>query len=107
MNPGKLNRRVVIQVRSLTKDATGSVSEAWADNATVWAEAVTQKGTEAPAADADRSQDTRQFRIRHRTLTTTDHRLLYQSRFYNITRITEEGIKTGLLLDTVATQAIS
>ena len=107
MNPGKLNRRVVIQARTLTKDGTGSRVETWADSATVWAEAVTQKGREATLADADRTQDTRQFRIRHRALTTTDHRLLYQSRFYDITGITEEGIKTALLLDTVATQSIT
>ena len=105
MNPGKLNRRLTIQVRTLTKDATGSQSETWADTATVWAELVSQKGREATIADSERSQDTRQFRIRHRALTTTGNRLFYQSRFYDITGITEEGIKTTILMDTVATQA--
>ena len=105
MNPGKLNRSVVIQARTISKDGTGSRVETWADSATVWAEAVKQSGKEATLADSDRSQDTRQFRIRHRALTTTGHRLLYQSRFYDIAGITEEGIKTTLLLDAVATQA--
>jgi len=105
MNPGKLNRRLVIQSRTLTQDATGSRVQAWADSATVWAEAVIQKGRESTLADADRSQDTRQFRIRHRVLSSSTNRLFYQSKFYNITGITEEGVKTTLLIDAIATQS--
>ena len=106
MNPGKLNRRLDIQTRTASKDATGSIVSNWADSAKVWAELVTQRGREAVIADSDRNQSTVQFRIRHRTITTTDHRILYQSRFYDITGITEEGLKNTLLLDAVATQAI-
>ena len=107
MNPGKLNRRVVIQARTTTKDDSGSVVSTWAAHATVWAEVVVQRGREAIIADSDRSQDSRQFRIRYRSITSTGYRLLYQLRFYDITGITEEGIKTTLLLDTVATQSLA
>lgn len=106
MNPGKLNRRVIIQARTLTRDSTGSPVESWADSATVWAEAVTQKGAESSMADSERGRDTRQFRIRYRAITSESNRLLYQSSFYNITGITEEGIRTSILLDTVATKSI-
>jgi SPP1 family predicted phage head-tail adaptor len=106
MNPGKLNRRVIIQSRTKTRDATGSTVSTWADESTVWAEAVTHKSSEAEIVDSDRTQQTRQFRIRHRTITSEDHRILYQSQFFNITGITEEGIRNTLLLDTVATKAI-
>ena len=107
MNPGKLNRRLVIQRRTKTRYATGSTISTWADQSTVWAEAVTHKSTETEIIDSDRPQQTRQFRIRHRSITSEDHRVLYQSQFFNITGITEEGIKNTLLLDTVATKAIS
>lgn len=107
MNPGKLNRRVVIQVRTLTKDSTGSRVETWADSATVWAEAVIQRGSEALPSDSERFLDTRQFRIRTRTIDPANNRILYQSRFYDIRGVTEEGIHTTLLLDTVATQSIT
>jgi SPP1 family predicted phage head-tail adaptor len=104
MNPGKLNRRIILQVRTLTKDATGSRVQTWADLAPVWAEQVKQTGKEASSADAENHQDTRQFRIRHRAINEQDHRILYQSKFFNITGIIEEGIKTTLLLDVSATK---
>ena len=106
MNPGKLNRRIVIQVRTLTKDAAGGRIMTWADSATTWAELVMQRGAEATVADGDRTIETRQFRIRYRAIETDTHRILYQSKFYDIRSITEEGIKTTLLLDAVATQGI-
>ncbi len=107
MNPGKLNRRVVIQRRTKTRDATGSTVSTWSDQSTVWAEAVMHKSIESEIIDSDRPQQKRQFRIRHRSITSEDHRILYQSQFFNITGITEEGIKNTILLDTVATKAIS
>jgi SPP1 family predicted phage head-tail adaptor len=108
MNPGKLDRRIVLQVRVVSKDATGSRVETWADSATVWAEFVKQSGKESDLSDAERSQDFQQFRIRYRgTLNATDYRILYRSKFYDITGLTEEGRTEFLLLDTVATQSVS
>jgi SPP1 family predicted phage head-tail adaptor len=107
MNPGKLNRRIVIQVRTLTKDSTGGRIQTWTDSATVWAEIVLQRGTSSIIADAERIQDTRQFRIRHRAIAAETNRILYQSKFYDITGITEEGIKNTMILDTVATKGIA
>lgn len=108
MNPGKLDRRIDIQKRVVSKDSTGSRVETWADESKVWAELVKQTGREATNGDAERSQDNQQFRIRFRTLNTTDYRILYRSKFYNITGITEEqGRAVSLLLDTVATQSLT
>lgn len=106
MNPGKLDRRIVLQIRVVSKDTTGSRVETWADSATVWAEFVRQSGKESTLADADRSQDMQQFRIRFRNINSTDYRIIYRSKFYDITGITEEGRSVGLLLDTVATQSV-
>ena len=112
MNPGKLNRRLVLQTRVTTRDATGSPVSTWSDSATLFAEAVTQKGNESQPADADRASDSRQFRIRYRSSllnpnAPSNFRILYQSRFYDIKGITEECVKTTLILDLVATQKIS
>ena len=106
MNCSKLDRRIVLQLRVVSKDATGSRVETWADAATVWAEKVKQSGKESTIADADRSQDTQQFRVRFRDINSTDYRVAYRSKTYDIQGITEEGRSEGLLLDTVATQAI-
>lgn len=107
MNPGKLDRRIVLQKRVVTKDGTGSRVETWADESTVWAEFVKQSGKEAALSDAERTQDFQQFRIRYRALNATDYRILYRSKFYDITAIIEEGRTVSLLLDTVATQSVS
>ncbi len=109
MNPGKLDRRVVIQVRVFSKDATGSRVETWSDHATVWAELVTAKAkpNEVQIADADRATEVQQFRMRYRTITSTGYRLLYRSKFFNITGITEERRQASLLLDTVTYQSLS
>lgn len=108
MNPGKLDRRVQLQSRVLTKDAAGGRVETWAAAGSLWAEVVTQKQAEGVTADADRNQDERTFRIRYRSgLASGTHRLVYQGRTYDILGITEEGRKSFLHLTTRAVQALS
>lgn len=107
-NAGKLDRRVTIQQRTLTKDNTGTRVETWEDIAEVWAEYVTHRGTVAPVADAERGQDSQQWRIRWRTLTpATNYRIIYGGSTYDIESVTQEGRKNTLLLDTIAIQSIS
>lgn len=107
MNPGKLDRRIVLQKRVVSKDTTGTRVETWADESTVWAEFVVARGKEIVVADAERTSQVQQFRIRYRTLNASDYRILYRSKFYDITGITEEGRGNSLLIDTTATQSIS
>ena len=108
MNPGKMDRRVTIQARTLTKDAAGGRVETWADAFDCWAEIVTSKATESVTADADRASEDRQFRIRHKSgIASGTHRLLYQLRFYDITGIIEEGRRDRLLLTCRAVQALT
>lgn len=107
MNPGKLDRRIVIQVRTLTKDATGTRVETWSDHATVWAQYVQHRAGASVIADTDRTQDDQQFRIRTRAINPTDHRILYRSKFYDIKSVSDEGRGEYLLIDAVATQSIS
>lgn len=107
MNIGKLDRRIVIQKRSLTRDAANTKVETWADHATVWAEYVTQRGKESPIAGADRSQEFQQFRIRFREITPGDHRIVYKGKTYDITAIAEEGRSHSLLIDCNSIEAIA
>ena len=107
MNPGKLNRRLTIQARTFTQDSTGGRVETWADAFQCWGELVTSKATEGIASNSEKSQDTRQFRIRWKSgIASGTHRVLYQLAFYDIEGITEEGIKTTLLLDCRSVQAL-
>jgi SPP1 family predicted phage head-tail adaptor len=108
MNPGRMDRRITVQVRTLTKDAAGGRVETWADSFKCWAEVVKQTASEGITADADRSTDERQFRIRYRAnIASGTHRILYQLRFYNIEGITEEGRQDRLLVTCRAVQSLT
>ena len=107
MNFGKLDRRIVIQRRALTKDASGTKVETWADESTVWAEKVKDTGTSRESAGAERDINAQQFRIRFRSIDPTEQRIFYDLKFYDIKGTTEEGRQVSLLIDTVAIQSIS
>lgn len=107
MNPGKLNRRLTVQSRTYTRDATGGVTETWVDAYSVWAEMISQAQEEKLVASADRNIDTKHFRIRYKTgLASGTHRVLYQLKFYDIEGITDEGIRNTQLLKCRAAQAL-
>ena len=108
MNPGAMDRRIVIQSVTLTRDEAGGVTETWADDSTVWAEIPKQQGGENLIADGDRAADTRQFRIRNFVdLATDTHRISYQGRIYDIRHIAEEGRENRLLITAVWNQSIT
>jgi SPP1 family predicted phage head-tail adaptor len=108
MNPGKMDRRITVQVRTLTKDAAGGRVETWADSFLCWAELVKTSQAETITADADRNIETRQFRIRWKAgLASGTHRIFYQLKFYDITGIEEEGRLDRLLLTCRAVQALT
>lgn len=108
MNPGRMNRRLTIQVLTASTDAAGGKVESWADSFDCWAELVTHRGSEGQQADAERAVDRKQFRIRYFSgIAPESHRVLYQLKFYNITGIAEEGIKNRLVLDCHATQSLT
>jgi len=108
VNPGKMDRRITVQVRTLNKDTVGARSESWADVFQCWAEAVTHRQAEGITADADRATDDRQFRIRYKSgIASGTHRILYQLKFYDITGIIEEGRRDRMLLTCRAVQALT
>ena len=107
-NPGRMNRRLQVQVRTLTKDATGGRKETWANAFKVWGEAVSHKAAEGILGDSERTTDDRHFRIRYQsTLAAGTHRILYQLKFYDITGIIEEGIRDRMLLTCRAVQSLT
>lgn len=108
MNPGAMDRRIMVQRRDVTRDAAGGVIETWVDQFHLWTEIPKQQGGETLIADGDRASDTRQFRIRYREGIASDtHRIEYQSRFYDIRHIAEEGRRNRLLITAVWNQSIT
>lgn len=107
-NPGRMNRRIQIQARTLTKDAAGGRVETWTDAFKVWAELVTNKAAERLLSDADRTESDKVFRIRYQSsITESTHRVLYQLKFYEITGIIEEGIRDRMILNCRSVQSLT
>lgn len=91
LDPGKLDRRVTVQARTSTRDAEGSAVDAFATEATIWAQKVQTTGSEARRAGSLRAETDLVLRIRYRSTLTEQHRLVFEGRTYDIVSIVEEG----------------
>jgi SPP1 family predicted phage head-tail adaptor len=110
MNPGKMDRLITLEKRVLTQDAEGGRVETWGELRKVWAELVKQDGREGVVAGADRASDDIHFRIRAMRsvdLSAGEYRAGYQSKFYDIHSVTEEGRGDRLMLTCRAYQGLS
>lgn len=98
MFAGKLDRRIVIQAKTSTQDAYGSVSDTWASFAEVWAQYLSGAGNELFTAAQVYADTQGRFRIRYIDGITTEHRVLYNGNYYDILSVDEIGRREGLEL---------
>jgi len=88
-NPGDLDRRVVLQAKTVTKDAFGGAVESWADAGSRWAQKIDRGAREFRAAGVTNAEVTTVFRMRGFDGITTHHRISYGGQFYEIVGIVE------------------
>lgn len=89
MAAGNLDRRIVIQQPSATRDASGQLTPTWTTFATVWAQLTQGAATEDfkdPARQAERSV---KFRIRYLAGVTTVMRVVWDGQVYAINDVAE------------------
>ena len=96
MRAGRLDRRVTIQTRTLTRNSYGEQVETWADDDTVWGERFDLRGREFFAARQVSADVTTRFRLRYRTGLTVLHRLVCDGVTYDIHQVSEIGRRQGL-----------
>src|SRR5687768_255300 len=84
-NPGRLDRRVILQYKSATRDAMGGEVIEWINGATVWAAKVPLSGGRMYSADGKQFDSSLQYRIRHRTDVETGWRLVHGDDVFEIT----------------------
>ena len=109
---GKMDRRITIEKRTLTKDAAGGIVETWADEMKLWAERVDKSGKESVVANSDRADAGIDWRIRFNPLLrglngASGYRVNYEGLRYDIQHVAEEGRRDGMLLKTLTTEAIA
>jgi SPP1 family predicted phage head-tail adaptor len=103
MQAGKLSRKIKIQRATETVSPSGSASKAWADLYAIRAEIVQQSSSEYLTGYGEADDGTIIFRVRFRPGVTTDDRVLYDGRPYDLKEIKEIGRRRGLELRGVST----
>lgn len=96
MNPGELNKRIVIQKRIESQDATGLPIFTWQPFVTVWAKVQDLSGREFFQAAQTQMEQTTKFTIRFR-LVENDMRILFDGGVYEIVHV-DRGTHKGAYL---------
>lgn len=93
MQIGRLNRRVTIQQKLVTRDSYGGESITWTDVATVWAAVLPLRGREYVALRDAGAELTTRFVIRHRSSVTPAMRIVHGDAIYDIVEVidSEDG----------------
>lgn len=85
LHPGKLDRRVVLRYKSVTRDAMGGEVVEWVNAATVWASNAPLSGGRMYSAEAKHYDSSLQYTIRHRTDVEAGWRLVHGDDVFEIT----------------------
>ena len=84
MRLGQLRKRVTLQAETPTTDGAGGYALAWTNIATVWAEIVPVSGKKLSFAEHLEGRVTHHVTLRYQSVVTTDMRLAYNGRVFNI-----------------------
>lgn len=96
MRAGRLNQRITIEQKSVTRAGNGEEVVSWIPLDTVWAEVKQLRGREFFAAAQMQGAMDHQVFIRYRTDITRDMRLMWGSQPLDIVGIAEIGNRDGL-----------
>jgi len=102
MRAGPLDRRIMIQVKTLTQNDTGAEVESWVTFAEVFAQKTDLRGDELQRAQQLAAETTTRWRIRHFEGLRNDMRILSGGQVYEITGIAELGRRDGLEISSFA-----
>ena len=91
MDPGRMNRRIVIRQKSVTRDAYGSEVITWATVATVWAAVLPVRGREYVAMREAQADITTRFLIRYRAGITPAMQIQFDGTDYGIVEVINPG----------------
>jgi SPP1 family predicted phage head-tail adaptor len=84
---GPLDKKIVLQHSVQTVDDFGGTVDTWTTYATPWARVRPLKGRELIAAKAAQSEVTTRIEMRYRPDVTTDDRIVYGGKYYNISAV--------------------
>jgi SPP1 family predicted phage head-tail adaptor len=100
MFAGTLDRRIVIQQRTDTRDAGGEPVPTWSTLATVWARVTHLRGTEPFQGQQFNAQRFTVFNIRYRDDVDETMQIVHDGETYDIQGVSEVGRRVGLEITT-------
>jgi SPP1 family predicted phage head-tail adaptor len=95
---GRLDRTIIIETPTESRNDYGQVTVTWATHITTWADVMQDMGKEKVEDNNRTTERTVKFRIRYRTGLNNQMRILYESNYYRIDDIQEIKRKDGLLI---------
>lgn len=98
MLAGKLDRRVTIQRKQVTRDDFGGEVIAWAEVCTVWARIIPLRGSERFVAQQEQADRDARVQMRWWPGITPAMRVIYEGRVWDIEAVAELGRRDGLEL---------
>ncbi len=102
MQPGRMDRRVKILRRALTRNEHGEQVETFTETAEVWAERRDVTGREFFAGATTTAENSARFMLRWRSDLLATDRLSCDDKEYDIVQIAELGRRDGLEVIAVA-----
>lgn len=92
---GRLDQRIVVQEKSVTRDAYGGEVVTWVPIATVWAEAEPWRLRERLAARKQMGEAAVSFRVRAPLAIALDHRVSAAGKSYEVVEIDVARVRQG------------
>jgi len=103
MNPGQLDRKVILQSMTETRDSLGDVIQTWTTYATPWARRIGSTGKEATEnVDQEKNVKPVKWRVRYDDRIGVADRLIYLGTVHDIQDVAEIGREHMMELDTIA-----
>ncbi len=100
MKSGRLDRRIIIQVK--TEDVASNMQRtlSWSTHLEVWSNPVQKDGVEKDDNNNRSTMRMVNFRVRYNNTITNEMRVIWEGNYYKIEDIKELGRKDGMIINT-------
>lgn len=96
LRAGRLDREVIVERNTPTRNVLGGNVDSWATLHTVWCEVIPIRGTELMKLGIEVSTEVAKFRTHYISGITTADRISYDSDYWDILYVSELGRGQGL-----------